>query len=166
MNPFAPYLSCYPPGSVPERPWWRLVHSELTRSDGVYLARRAMGAIFGLRADYPGFIREGEDYDVAMARIDAEHPIPAPPPLVGQVWAHRKPNRPWTYSSVAEVEPVGWMAESLEPTIVQVAAGALSDCYAAHPEAICEDGPLPWPPPNAVLVYGPHAPWASPGWKP
>lgn len=71
MNPFEPYLPCYPAGTVPERPWWRY-GLRFIRSDG---AERLIPLDDGAR-----------DID-ALDAYDAAHPLPVPPVLTGQVWA-------------------------------------------------------------------------------
>lgn len=91
----------------------------------------------GIRLSYGGSAKLILRFDA----IDDEHPLPIPPPMGTQVWA-------WpdgTQHVIGKVWGVGGgvtfsNGDSLPPGM--------------------------WPPQDAVLVGGPHAPWAPRGWRP
>jgi hypothetical protein len=109
------------PDAHPDRPWWRQHSWTLwRRSDGV---------------TWSGYCRD-DVRDEHLAILDREQPIPAPPPMAGQVWrcpdgatrtigAHREADRRWWWTGLETGH--GWQQ---------------------------------WPPPGAVLVAGVGAPWA------
>lgn len=141
-NPFLPWLPMYAPGSVPERPWWRENEAfEHVRIGGGPFVRG--GIVYaGVVVCAGGALLE------TLTRLDAEHPLPAPPPMAGQVWCDRGPG-----------------GEAVQFTIHAVIGG--------QPVVVVDDtGPTPvaWPPAGAVLVAGPtpwgrDVPWAPAGWK-
>lgn len=92
------------PDAHPERPWWRLSGEGLTRSDGVELSpltrwvggddyevswwAQPMGTV--VRTTVGDCDQQHGLADLlgdALAAYDAAHPLPAPLPLCGQVWA-------------------------------------------------------------------------------
>jgi hypothetical protein len=157
-DPFRDYLSLYPFGTVPERPWWicgnpsgRTVGR---RSDGVYVAVRynEWGSRWVRGRDGS---KQEDDIPIdpsattmeAMAWVDEHHPLPAPPPIPGQVWSNTTIQK-----MVAAVEGVCvlWSND----------AGGNYDGAAYR----TRDGV--WPPKYGyVLVHGPYSPWAPVGWK-
>ncbi len=73
-----------------------------------------------------------------MDAYDTAHPLPVPKPLVGHVWAYKDGDQ----IAVTRVESgLAYFGPSRENVFLQ------------------------YPPSNAVLVYGPSAPWAPVGWK-
>jgi hypothetical protein len=167
-SPFLPWLPMYAPRSLAERPWWTLSLVGWRRADGFSVQHGlggALGAHGGEWAEHAGVptwrcgrkLFEGVDPSDMMARLDAEHPMAAPPPMCGQVWV-------WTN---------GW-----ERMVVGVDRCAVFGCgdEIRNTGAPSEYSDIPmradvWPPPSAVLVAGPtpwgrDVPWAPPGWKP
>lgn len=150
--PWSDYLGTYGPGVVVERPWWRVVRSEagfahLQRCDGI-----------------------DRDRFTNMDAYDTANPLPAPKPLVGQVWAFPKRgpsegSTRWSSRMVTEVDECAWRGGGEWSVIAwNVTIGSETEVYQPETEEECEGGPIPWPP-DAVLVYGPSAPWAPVGWK-
>lgn len=149
------------PDAHPERPWWRRDRSAMVRSDGVALTSihdRNYAETFGHPFDERGMREDGESYADATARIDREHPLPAPPPMCGQVWV-------WLSgfaATVQAVDPTGMSA----PRGMSDGPGVVWPCTIPAP---VQHGPYLgawtpaalWPPPGAVLVAGPGAPWAD-----
>jgi len=130
------------PGAHPQRPWWSRRDGRWTRAE---------------TADIPGFFEErglyypgGNTAEPTLARIDREHPLPAPPPRCGQVWV-------WLDGDG------DWFPYRFEMLVVGVDHNGRA-CWANNPIGILSDGP--WPPPGAVLVAGHGAPWAPPEWEP
>ena len=78
----------------------------------------------------------------AIAAYDAEHPLPPPPPRCGQVWV-------WP----------GGVAEQ----VLQVDPDGTAHTLAGEYRAAPNKAQVRWPPPGAVLVSGPSAPWAPMG---
>lgn len=143
------------PDSHPERPWWReRRNGEWTRADGlvVYIAQTEEDVVW--RALTSGFVSSeiiGTTDEMtsseAMARIDREHPLPAPEPRCGQVWVHKH----WA-TMIARIE-------RNRPHF-----GHVWDSRGASTEAAAPWGWVgTWPPPGAVLVAGHGAPWAPMG---
>lgn len=141
-NPFTLWLPMYAPGTLPERPWWRL-------------AKPAPRDHLGRAVDFDTYMRvdgatvcADRNPGVAMDLYDAAHPMLAPPPRAGQVWA-------WSDGGediVGKIHP-------------EHMGGAV--LFANGPYIPREE----WPPPGAVLVGGPtpwgrDRPWAPVGWKP
>lgn len=143
INPF----SIYPqhPDAHPERPWWQQILHSLNfpptevweRSDG-----HALHEFDGGLVDYAGTTRWVHNGTVSecLRAFDAAHPLPPPPPLVGQVW-HEDGDEFMIRRVARDNGGVEWWANS------------------AHPSTH-------WPPFGAVLVAGPGAPWAPAGWTP
>jgi hypothetical protein len=121
----------------PTRPWWRQTSHPLEweRIDG----RRVCGHPDG------------------MALCDAEHPLPAPPPMVGQVWA-------WPDGCTVSVSYVRPALGSSAGFVCFGSPIALAPGCSQATTAMDLDE-MPWPPPGAVLVDGPsqwsrHTQWA------
>lgn len=127
---------------VPDRPWWAL---RGRRCDGVTLLDSAT-----LDRDEKGWHdKRGrwdhpEDLLDAMARIDREYPLEAPPPMEGQVWV--------------QIEGAGRYLDKGNSFCIVAVRG----CDVV---AVVRDGDEPrlgvlhtWPPRGAVLVAGP-TPW-------
>lgn len=136
-NPFALWLPMYAPGAVPERPWWRSV--------GLCRWERVDGRVVTVHG--PGIVLLD-----ALDAADAKAPLPAPSPMVGQVWVS---------------EPEQWKVEGFDlegnPWRLSAATEQSSESWA--------NALTTWPPLGAVLVAGPtpwgrDVPWAPPGWKP
>lgn len=129
------------PDAHPEKPWWRKQYKR--RGDGSleHLAwRRTDGRMESALAVERGLI------DILDA-IDREHPLPPPEPRCGQVW--KVPGRP---ADMAVTEEWPWSGKALAAILARNAAGQ---------PALAFD--RTWPPPGAVLVAGPGAPWAPMG---
>lgn len=142
------------PDAHPERPWWRAVAASgftqdvwpcrypfrAMRSDG--LAGPEFHAAKHDTADQPvsPWAARGISVD-ALVAIDAEHPLPAPPPKCGQVWR---------WLDADGVPRDASMVIDIEYTEALFASGLRCD----------GNDPRHWPPPGAVLVAGPHSPWS------
>jgi hypothetical protein len=131
-NPFEGYQ---PGGPVPGRPWWRLQfvvrRVYLRRDDG----RRVLVGC--------GDALQVPDLTAAVlsaADVDAAHPHPCPPPMVGQVW--RDPSSPYTAQVMAIT------------TALHLSDGTNYNNV--------DD----WPIRDWVLVWGPGAPWGPPSYQP
>lgn len=135
------------PGAHPERPWW----VRGTRSDGWAIRWGLPGNRGWFAQDPKG---RGHDlpgtFDEAMAAIEREHPLPCPEPRCGQVWV-------WPEGAVSLMD--GETRVTVETHIMVLAVGRRDGWWqwrhANHHSALTE-----WPPPGAVLVAGPGAPWA------
>lgn len=165
MNPLSPAIIArwspmWAKDCCSERPWWRIgivpgnpvqtsfparYVMEYRRVDGktVHLGYQSANAEW---RDLTAHLTE-------MARIDAAHPLPAPPPLPGQVWATPRPGYGdgWGYHLVTVAAPfVG------DSWLVHLGGdGSVAQTYRmgeATPDASA------WPPPGAILVAGP-TPW-------
>jgi hypothetical protein len=150
-SPFVPWLPMYAPGAVPERPWWRQEGDDYRRADGA----RVKSVLDGFR-----FI-EWEPTLRLIEAHDTEHPMPVPPPMVGQVWA-------WPESGTERAVASTWGGRAWFQAEVGQPKPADVGVVCASSEAW---GASEWPPRGAVLVAGPtpwgrDVPWAPPGWKP
>lgn len=151
FNPFEEWLPLYGT-TMHAAPWWRNVQDGTTRRVDGWAIRRSREQSGAFDARAPGADRE--DWRMipscgslveAVQRIDAAHPLAAPPPMVGQAWC---------WARTREVRAV-------------VATSRHGVVFGDGTQIDRED----WPPPDAVLVAGPtpwghHVPWASPGWRP
>ena len=178
MSIFDPWLPMYREGMVPERPWWRAAAQGSVRCDGRVAAPWAMTP-HELRA------RTREEMLAEIDRIDAEHPLPVPPAMPGQVWA-------WSATEMAAVvgiregRPI-WgagtppkpvqesarrsAAERQEERRRQARMATRFDDVSYLSAASVEEEDYVWPPPGAVLVAGPSPwgrdmPWVPAGWRP
>jgi len=149
------------PDAHPQRPWWRRSgddESPWVRSDNATLtpvAEYVGGDTYDAGwQSHDGWVLRVPDVWMgrmaaihtlesgSLATYDAEHPLPPPEPRCGQVWV-------WVAASA-------W--QGLQMTVSTVTAvggvhfGTRRDAWDA-----------PWPPPGAVLVAGPGAPWAPMG---
>lgn len=136
------------PDSVEGRPWWRhCVYS----NDGAHLLvmRDFKEGSLMAEADHP-------DLPAAMVAYDTAHPLPPPPPRCGQVWLWPDSDR---QHLVTDITTRG----SGHTGITLGLEGP--DCWLPHvpPELAPHSSQSPWPPPGAVLVAGPGAPWAPMG---
>lgn len=129
------------PDAHPERPWWRWCHD-----DACY--ERADGATY--EPDEASLARALGTYDVRaqLAAYDASHPLPAPPPLCGQVWV-----RGGYQGQIADVM-------RMDDGHLTISWGFEVTCRTGGRR---DHGEEPWPPPRAILVAGPGAPWAPMG---
>ena len=116
----------------PERPWWR-------------------------PARYPGnWVRtDGLTTDVDLIEaLDRDDPLQPPPPKCGQVWVDFFEGDWYQASTVLDVTRTGHNDNG--------------DCFEVLTSKgdtfltweLDSDGAKQWPPPGAVLVAGPHSPWA------
>jgi hypothetical protein len=142
------------PDAHPERPWWRLHKSTpWVRSDDWTVARRSdpesvlPGAVSRswTPAGEPGPSAPTEEL---LALIDRMHPLPVPEPRCLQVWVLPSTGYSFTITGVAPLGDGLWH-------VVNGFDGR---------QGLVSIGSLPaeerWPPPSAVLVAGPGAPWA------
>lgn len=151
------------PDAHPERPWWRKLWQRRGNGSLEHIAwqrirDRATVSVLEVRQ---------ARFDV-LAHHDLEHPLPAPPPLCGQVWV-----------DLDEVGPVGGMTITAVGPYVAVAQ--MSACYVGilfrrgivrhqgfrhaedAPEHVrAEFREVEWPPSNCVLVAGSFSPWSYP----
>lgn len=153
----------------PERPWWRMRGMFWVRSGG-----HNVPAIKPWRGIVDGLPKERPSADVLadMDATDREHPLPAPPPMCGQVWrVNVPPHAECDYPSAYDVKVDRISYVGTIPEIVWLGAGRRGVGEWRHGDTTgFPQGrdpsfhPLPeaWPPPNAVLVAGPGAPWAPP----
>jgi hypothetical protein len=120
------------PDAHPERPWWRPISSmRWRRTDG--RISRAVCWPDALDEDEAEVVH-AQDVCDELARLDTAHPLPPPEPRCGQVWV------------LPDV--------ATHCTVIGVQDGA---GYYVDPRGVHR---MPWPPPGAVLVAGPGAPWA------
>lgn len=130
------------PDAHPERPWWRRVVTAISETPGWERAPDSYFIADDDAAD-PEVLASINDWSAfaaevgpALARIDAEHPLPAPEPRCGQVWTD------------GEVDNLVTAVVRSPLRGVAVAFGPQWHDYGAA-----------WPPSGAVLVAGPGAPW-------
>jgi hypothetical protein len=149
-------------GAHPERPWWRRVGAVTwQRTDGLpgvfteepppgfTITPEERAALRGFTDPYNGDQQRAAE-DATLAILDRAHPLPAPPPRVGQVWvwAEGIPGAPITSPQEAMVGAVS------RPAFED---GPLVDWCGGY---VAIDRRAPWPPAGAVLVAGAGAPWA------
>jgi len=133
--------------SLSGRPWWRQHEVQgFRRSDGLEL-HRAIGGwglfdgpavatlLIARGTQLAEFSSEGRSISQILEQVDAEHPLPVPEPKCGQVWV-------WLEDGVDESG--GRMEKGEEAMITRL-----------------HNLERTWPPPGAVLVAGPGAPWAG-----
>jgi hypothetical protein len=144
-----PNFHGYPldPEQHPERPWWRFPSGNTLarRTDGVELLQGHQCITTDSRSTRHGFPRTnippewalGGDpsWDDALAAYDKAHPLAAPPPRAGQVWA-------FLYDGVMQDV---WIVAGHDCMAKWHFSGGGGDKY--------------WPPEDHVLVAGPFAPW-------
>ena len=128
----------------PERPWWNTGDvREWRRNDGLVISRDRfdppLSHIISIGSDEP--------FEIAAARADAERPVPPPPPRCGQVWALPGKTAEMVVSEVPPHFPTAMMVSAVIAGVDGV-------------EVPLDDT---WPPPDAMLVAGPGAPWAPMG---
>jgi len=89
----------------------------------------------------------------AMALFDREHPLPCPPPMVGQVWSTT-----WYGEQlVVRASKAGALMHT-EQTIGYSDALGNDVCTGVRVDFLNSEQ---WPPSGAVLIRGPGAPWAD-----
>ena len=100
--------------------------------------RATWGPVLGSWVRTDGMIAAGEKEDAwqEAASLDRDEPLPVPYPKCGQVWV-------WTNGDGFGV--------------IAVVGG--KPAFGRYVKGV-NDGPA-WPPPGAVLVAGPGAPWAN-----
>ena len=147
-NPFEPWLPMYREGTVDDRPMWREVEISLGRAfyriDGEYvevLSHNKCGPILDI--------------------FDAANPVPAPPPMCGQVWTDAAGS-----FSIADVSEHGAVVTRHR----RMDTGETLDGHALVTVSNAPYVLSEWPPTNAVLVAGPtpggrDMPWYPAGWK-
>lgn len=110
------------PDAHPERPWWRRVGVSLVRVDDLAVERQPSCTHTGAPAVAPWadsvIIELGDwtastgescaDLDELLARVDAAHPLPPPPPLVAQVWFWPDTERHEMVAALHEPDPGRW----------------------------------------------------------
>lgn len=152
---FTPYLPLYAPGTVPERPWWRVLRVPPP-------VRTAAG--YKIPGDYPTFQRiDGVTEKCSrleLAAFDAARPLAAPPPMEGQVWSGR--------GMVLRVQALGSKGTDWRVWFPGSYPGAGRSDYELSANAYGSGegtAVLQWPPSNSALLYGPscyglNVPWA------
>lgn len=179
-NPF--HLYPQHPDAHEDRPWWRRVPSAFSSMPGrddfpLWMSSwkrrdgRTAEAIHLLIPDfhddeiglYNAVAEEDRPSDEwVMERIpdlfdaiDREHPLPPPPPLVGQVWVYE------------DSPTAGHLLDHLVVGVKRWADGkSWGVCFHDNWYTFGTRGAVQWPPMGAVLVAGHGAPWAPPGWAP
>lgn len=156
MSPFDPWLATYPAGTVAERPWWTLevVTGEPVQTSYppryVWQTVREDGRV-GIRLGYANERSASRlvtaEVVAALDSVDDAHPRPVPPILPSQVWAF--------YG--------GTSLRMIVDVVHQPDGVTLYRCADSHDKSFL---PVTMFDPNAVLVSGPHAPWAPKGWRP
>lgn len=152
MNPFEPYLPAYREGTIPERPWWRREGSWCVRTDGA-CRRGNVGpppTAYAAMCEGPWFPTR-EEWLAAIDAYDLAHPLPVPRVLAGQVWARAVAGGGW------ESFTVGYACDDDVIIIGRPFTQPRFERWSDLQNASLRD---------SVLVYGPLAPWAPPGWKP
>lgn len=174
MSPFDPWMATYPQGAVEGRPWWHPCDGGFRRCDGrdvkVYAfvaeAEVSPGVISGAVR-----VRSAEEMLAEMARIDTTHPLPVPPPMPTQVWAVHRTLAPgvvrWWEWLITGRDGTNGVVENVKG-LYAYGDGDLAELeWSSDGESVTGARDLgQWPRPRAVLVSGPHAPWAPAGWKP
>jgi hypothetical protein len=132
------------PDAHPERPWWRPISSMRWRRTDGRISRAACVCD-------------------ELARLDTAHPMPPPEPRCGQVWVTLtgvESMVQMVYSNGAGTRTIDlpdhhffWPPDPERP----------DSCWGSAPETLTT---ADWPPPGAVLVAGPGAPWAPMGGDP
>ena len=148
----------YPPDVFPTRPWWRFSTAQgWVRRDGPLLQTLRDGTLTprvtsplwralllergAVHLDPPPTLEVFGTLDEVLAEVDRRHPMPAPAPAVGQVWAW-----PSDGALAAEMLLAVYMSMSEEPAHVRWPRGDLE----------AWSGPCK----HWVLIAGPGAPWA------
>ncbi len=122
-------------GSDRERPWWHRTEFGWRRMDGAYTALPKNWKELGT---FTAVVRG------LLARVDRDHPLPAPPPRVGQVWL--------------ALAGRGCLEHSVHGMVTNVRDGG-----AMYWLSGMDKGQEEWPPEGMVLVAGPLSPWAPMG---
>lgn len=154
MNPFERYD--HPEHVELDAPNWsrRDDGSHIRRADGAIVTRTTSsggGWLMSFREDpersiFISWKDLGETGTVAALRyVDATRPLPSPDPRVGQVWF--------------VIDENGATAETMVLAVIRVED--MNFVMSAGDPA-----PTPWDPSGGLLVAGPGAPWAPPGWTP
>lgn len=147
-GPFDRWFQLYHSDHIPERPWWCRGTLTFYRCDGV------PAIPLGHEEGPSGFA-------TAMARIDGERPLPAPPPMCGQSWA-------WVFDDPQRIALAGdesLVVAVMPDGVVMVLRDALGAPGGVPRLAVA----YTWPVRGAVLVggpsiYGRDVPWAPPEW--
>jgi hypothetical protein len=162
------YLGGPAPGIyvTPEDTWDRLWTGQTAL--GSYAGAQHLPLSWIREHGWAPFLRSGQTVLDALDAIDRENPLPVPRPLVGDVWLRVEDQDeddafgvnlgPRQISTVDAFSFLG-------PTPVRWRVG-----FSDAPDRIHDYGPVdvlspnacPWPPPGAVCVWGPSAPWAPP----
>lgn len=149
MQPLLPeivarWAKMWGPDVHPTRSWWRRGQfSTWERVDGAQVDDGGTQR-FGRATRYdPKKAKPHAVVEAELAAYDAAHPLPAPPPMPGQVWC--------------------WGPANAETAIAHVYTGKGRVLWATGGET----GPENWPPQYAVLVDGPTpwgrgVPWSPP----
>lgn len=134
------------PDAHPTMPWWRRTVTEISNThgwqrepDGYFVADPEWGD------DPPAsWDDEVERTIVRLNAHDIAHPLPAPSPMCGQVWAYPPSGERST--------PIRRLVLAEDDRHVLL-GGAVTHWHDTER----------WPPPGAVLVAGPGAPWSPAG---
>lgn len=165
MNPIpreivARWSATWGAGVHPARPWWSMASHTPRRTDGIV---PVPGWLVEMgRVDPRGLWDGNEPYEAFMARVDAEHPLPAPMPLPMQVWRWAEGDE----TMIVRVVPDGRVGV---PDTWRVWTGLNNASALVSPRAkefVGGSRVEQWPPPGAVLVAGPsphgfNVPWSG-----
>lgn len=165
--------------AIEGRPWWRSTKRGPTRTDGVALVvddddvsadelvelkaliKANMAAHAKLKESGYEFYQASLDAEYALDLwiakwIDRNHPLPAPPPLVGQVWVWPETDSHSPVVGVDRGRAVFVGMEMDDGGVADVEDFGECETYPALMNIIELEN---WPPKGAVLVAGPQSPW-------
>ncbi len=138
------------------RPWWVRLPVCVTALGRTAVARRSDRRAILLEEvpeEAPRFPREAWNatLDDLIAAADRDHPMAVPAPRCGQVWWFGGGHHQVLSVSGGSAVFVGWRQRG-----ERILGGVMVELGVFE---------TPWPPPEGVLVAGPGAPWAPPGWQ-
>lgn len=142
MSPFDGYDQAH--GAYLAMPWW--VNGK--RTDGRWSEAFGVGGRWS-KEYYPG-----PALTALLRAVDLAHPHPVPTARCGQVWV-----LPHISAQVVAVDTLGWTCPDGDEKTPCAHWPVGFDANGAEWTALDA-----WPVEGAVLVAGPGAPWAPPGW--
>jgi hypothetical protein len=175
MMPFPAGLTT-DPDRHPTRPWWGKQRGYLCES------KRTDGWVVGFDQDAPAWIAtppQGEQpayrvpvtpgeaeaviyapHDALLATVDADHPLPTPPPRCGQVWMWPKTGSESTIIAVEHGSGTDIRTGERSTWATPIFAGIVVRLAGWYD---IDDGDWrsrQWPPPEGILLAGPGSPWS------
>lgn len=132
-----------------ERPWW--VGDR--RCDGIVLVPAGVVDRHPDLCDKRGRQGEDEGYRATIKRIDREHPLPAPLPMVGQVWVFHAAEGVFDRATMQVTRARVFTLTGGKVSRWLVAFGGGREEQWSAPDHAT--GSCAWPPQGAVLVAGP-----------